>query len=320
MKEKKEYKIKTFAVIAAAAVFAVLAVMTIFAFGTRYTGFSAEKTAVQFADTIAQTGDGYNAYKNTILSQNPKLKYGDFLRRAYMAPFVNEDAEKAEFVGTGSQDEQQKTDALYSEMYLYYAKLLKKYGWDDCDSMMRRFLKKLVKVRSEIYGDKYMDTEFMFAVLEGSVASYGEYLTGSDEVLAADGKTVLRPAVTGLYDSVWGDGWKLTTGASGTAEVTGADLETYKKELGERLAKIVSAGVKKAEKFKAAGGSEEDAQAMREAFEGLDCAADVEEIKIVTVDVLLDGEKLKSVDIPVLKIGSGWYVDNTNIDTTPLYF
>ena len=63
-KEKKGFNAALYAVIAGIVVAVLLALITIFAFTTRYTGFSAEKVAQAYVDTIVQTGDGYNAYKN----------------------------------------------------------------------------------------------------------------------------------------------------------------------------------------------------------------------------------------------------------------
>ena len=62
-KEKKGFNAALYAVIAGIVVAVLLALITIFAFTTRYTGFSAEKVAQAYVDTIVQTGDGYNAYK-----------------------------------------------------------------------------------------------------------------------------------------------------------------------------------------------------------------------------------------------------------------
>ena len=102
-KEKKGFKPGLYAVVAGIIVAVILVVVTIFAFTTRYTAFAPDKVAQSYVDTIVQTGDGYNAYKMTLVSKN--AKYGDFIRNAYMAPFVNEEAEQAEFVGTGSEEE-----------------------------------------------------------------------------------------------------------------------------------------------------------------------------------------------------------------------
>jgi len=43
-----------------------------------------------------------------------------------MLPYINEDAEKASFVGTGTDEEIAKTDEVYDTMYDYYVELLQK--------------------------------------------------------------------------------------------------------------------------------------------------------------------------------------------------
>ena len=125
-KEKKGFNAALYAVIAGIVVAVLLVLITIFAFTTRYTGFSAEKVAQAYVDTIVQTGDGYNAYKNTLVSKNQK--FGNFVINGYMKPYINEDAEKASFVGTGSDEEITKTDEVYDTMYEYYVGLVAKYG------------------------------------------------------------------------------------------------------------------------------------------------------------------------------------------------
>ncbi len=75
---KKGFKAGLYAVIVGVVLAVVLTVMTVFAFTTRYTGFKPEKVARQYVDTIVQTGDGYNSYKNTLLSQNKKAQVRRF--------------------------------------------------------------------------------------------------------------------------------------------------------------------------------------------------------------------------------------------------
>ena len=83
---KKAFKPGLYAVIAGVVVAVVLVVITIFAFTSRYTAFSPEKVAQAYTDTIVQTGDGYNAYKNTLVSKN--AKFGNFIIDAYMKPYI----------------------------------------------------------------------------------------------------------------------------------------------------------------------------------------------------------------------------------------
>ena len=85
-KEKKGFNAALYAVVAGIVVAVALVLITIFAFTTRYTGFSNEKVAQAYVDTIVQTGDGYNAYKNTLVSKNQK--FGKFVTNAYMLPYI----------------------------------------------------------------------------------------------------------------------------------------------------------------------------------------------------------------------------------------
>ena len=201
-KEKKGFNAALYAVVAGIVVAVALVLITIFAFTTRYTGFSNEKVAQAYVDTIVQTGDGYNAYKNTLVSKNQK--FGKFVTNAYMLPYINEDAEKASFVGTGTDEEIAKTDEVYDTMYDFYVELLQKYGLDDIDAVFNDYFAKLSEVRKEVFGDEYMDTDFMFSVFESNVSKYGKSLTGTEEELGADDKTVIQKATTGKYQKMFG--------------------------------------------------------------------------------------------------------------------
>ena len=72
-KSKKGFNTGLYGVIAGVLVAAILVGMTIFAFTTRYNAFSPEKVAVAYTDCIVQIGDGYNAYKQTLVSRNQKF-------------------------------------------------------------------------------------------------------------------------------------------------------------------------------------------------------------------------------------------------------
>ena len=309
MAKKKEFKVGLYAVIVSIVLAVVLGAITVFAFRTRYTAYSPEKVAVQFADTIVQTGDGYNAYKNTLLAQNPKLKYGDFIRNAYMRPYVNEDAPQAEFVGTGSAEEQEKIDTVYNLMYEYYVGLLEHVGWDDYDTFFTSYFEKLVEVRHQIYGDDFMNTDYMFSALEANAATYGESLTGAEEQIADDGKTVLRKATQGLYQQMYGADYRLTVTVAAKEELSVDNAEDYISALEERLTDAVEKGT-----VKAAGDT-----AMLSAFEGLSCAGEVNAVELLTVTISAGDSISATVEIPVVRIGNSWYVDNTNIDTSGLY-
>ncbi|MBR5113133.1 MAG: hypothetical protein IK097_06885, partial [Clostridia bacterium] len=72
---KKEFNTKLYGIFAIIIVAAALVALTLFAYTSRYTALSPEKTARLFVDTIVQSGDGYNAYKNSLLSYEGK--FGD---------------------------------------------------------------------------------------------------------------------------------------------------------------------------------------------------------------------------------------------------
>ena len=315
MAEKKEFKAGLYGVIAGILVAVLLVGMTVFAFTSRYNAFSSEKIAQSYADTIVQSGDGYNALKVSLVSKNQK--FGNFVINAYMAPFVNdgEDVEVNEILGSGSDEEAQILDEVYNTMYDYFIELNNTVGLENYDEFYTAYFTKLKQVRTEVIGDDYMDTEFMFSVFESNVATYGESLTGCEEKLAADGETVLKQASTGKYQEMFGDGYVLTTSVAQENDLTADEVEQYKADYSKRIAPIIENG-----KAKAAALDEEKAGSMNDAFANLDCADEISEVKACTVEVkTADGNVVASTVINVVKIGNSWYVDNTNSDTSALY-
>ena len=317
--KKSKFNIKVYAAAVIVILTAVIVILTVFTFKSRYNAFSPEKTAQSFVDGIVQSGDGYNAFKLTLVSKNQK--YGSFITDAYMAPYVNEEAEKASFVGTGSEEEAAKTDELYGVMYDFFFSLVDGKGFDDYDGFFTSYFKKLSEVRKEIYGDEFMDTEFMFSVLESNVDRFGKSLTGSDEVLAADGKTVLSEATVGRYQERFGEDYKFVTFAEVTEDLDEATVKEYAASYKERIAPLASSGEERAK----AAGFESDydrAEAMIAAFKKLDCSDEISAVKKLAVNVALDASDttVASIELYVVKIGSSWYVDETNVDTTGLYY
>ena len=148
---KSGFKPGVYAVFAILFVAAFLVIATIFAVKTHYTGFNSEKTAVSYVDTIVQNADGYNAYKQTLVSKNQK--YGNFIINAYMKPYVNDgdDVEQREFADT--EEEAAVKTPLYNTMYEYYKELVSTYGWDNYDSIFSNYFAKLAELRKELYGD-----------------------------------------------------------------------------------------------------------------------------------------------------------------------
>ena len=319
---KKGFKAGVYAVIVTIILAVVLTAMTIFAFTTRYTGFKADKVAQQYVDTIVQTGDGYNAYKNTLVSE--KQKYGNFVINAYMAPYVNDgdDVKQADFVGKGDDKEQKAIDEVYNTMYDYYVELINQYGWDNYDAVFSNYFAKLKEVRHAVYGDDFMDTEYMFGALESNVTTYGENLTGADEVLADDGKTVLKEAFDGKYTEVFGKDYKLTSVVKSCDELSGSDKDAYVNEFKTRIKPVAESGTAKAESFKLQDTDDSTPKSdMVDAFANLDCSDSIESVAKAEVEVQDQNEKVVAAqEVYVVKIGNCWYVDNTNIDTKGLYF
>ena len=62
---KKEFNLKIYAAVVFFVIAGLLATITVATYKSRYNGFSPEKTATAFVQSIVETGDGYNAYKNT---------------------------------------------------------------------------------------------------------------------------------------------------------------------------------------------------------------------------------------------------------------
>lgn len=293
-KEKKGFKAGVYAVFAGIIVAVILVGLTIFAFTSRYTAFAPEKVAQVYTDTIVQSGDGYNAYKYTLVSKNQK--FGDFIINAYMNNYVNEDAEQSEIIGTGNAEEIEKLDAIYSTMYDYYVELVNTVGFDDYDTLYNSYFTKLKEVRHEIIGDDFMNTEFMFGVFEANVAQYGESLTGTEEELASDGKTVVKQATVGKYQELYGEDYKLTTTVESVTAVS--DVDAYVEAYTARVANDIKG----------------------EAFNSLDCSNDISDVVEANVVVKTqDGTIVAEQKVYVVKIGNSWYVDDTNTNTSALY-
>lgn len=319
MAKKKEFKAGLYGILAGVIVAVVLVGLTIFAFTSRYTAFSPEKTAQTYVDGIVQTGDGYNALKTTLVSKNQK--FGDFVINAYMRPYVNDgkDVKKNDQIGTGSAEETQMLDKIYSDMYGVYCELIANVGLDDYNTFYNTYFTKLKEERKAVLGDDYMDTEFMFGVFESNVATYGESLTGTEEQLAQDKKTVLKEASTGKYQELYGKDYKLTAEVSSSTDV---NVDEYVAQYKERIALIANYGEEKASIY---GITDVDDKHkfksnMVDAFAKLDCSDSITQAKDVAVEVKnQNGDIVATVNVSVVKIGNSWYVDNTNTDTSSLY-
>ncbi|MGN1123115.1 MAG: hypothetical protein ACI4RR_02130 [Eubacterium sp.] len=318
---KKEFKPGLYAVFAGVIVAVLLVVITIFAFTTRYTAFSPEKVAQTYVDTIVQTGDGYNAYKNTLVSKNSK--YGDFIRSAYMLPYVNDgdDVKQAEFVGTGSDEESKALDEVYSTMYGYYVELLNTYGFDDYNSIYANYFAKLAEVRKDVYNDEYMDYEYMFGAFEANVSAYGSSLTGTDEVIAQDGKTVLQEKTIGKYQEMYGEDYRLTATVKECTQLSADEAKAYVAEYKERITPVAQMGSAKADEFGLSDTDDDTPKSnMTDAFAALDNSEAISNVAKCVVEVTLDdGTVVATQEVYVVEIGNSWYVDDTNAETSALY-
>jgi len=341
-KDKKGFSAGAYAVVASIVLAVVLVVLSIFTVATKYTGFAPDKVAQAYVDGIVQTGDGYNAYKTTLVSKN--MKYGDFIRAAYMRPYVNDEVEQADFVGTGSTQEQEAVDSVYNTMYAYYVELIKTYGYDDYDAVFDNYFKKLVEVRHNVYGDDYMSMDYMFGAFEANVQTYANSLTGTKRVFANDDKTILTEESIGAYQIMFGemqevevdalvDGkkqtvtekqpvYKLTTTVTSCEELSAEEAKAYVEEYSARIKPVAQSGEAKADSF---GLTDIDKKHtyktdMVDAFAKLDCTEDIQGVAKVALEVKTQsGELVATQELYVVKIGKSWYVDNTNIDTSGLY-
>ena len=301
---KKGFNLKIYAAVTFFVIAGLLAAITVATYKSRYNGFSPEKTAVAFVQSIVETGDGYNAYKNTIVSKN--YKYGDFIREYYMYPVIyaecdyeigadtddlkgfNDDSFKGEKT---LNDDGTLSGQVIETMYDYYADLMKKYkGWDNYDGVFTDYFKKLCEVREEVFGDKYMTDEIMFTALESNVRTYGESLTGTEDEF--DTNTGIQTSVKtiGAYQKAFGEDYKFTYEIKETVDLSCSNapwseidqhtdmLETYKTS-----------------------------------------TDDMSALNYVVVEVKANGETIATQNVNVVKIKSTWYVDNTTIDTSALY-
>lgn len=299
-KKEKGLNLKLYAVVAFFAVLAALVLITVFTFRAKYTAYHPEEVARTFTDTVVQTGDGYNAYKNALVSKSQK--YGDFIREQYMYPIIyreagykaGDDTKKLKgFNDETYMGEKTKNDdgslqgQVIDTMYDYYVELVAN-GWDDYGTIFTKYFAKLVEVRKAVFGDDYMTDEIMFTALESNVLTYGQSLTGTEDVF--DENTGLQTSFksVGAYQTAYGEDYKLTTAVKAEKEM---DLAVYKAALPADT--LATYGVQ---------------------------AADIGAVKCYTVTVTTaDGKEVTQADIVVAQIKNSWYVDNTATDTAALY-
>lgn len=300
VKKEKEFNFKLYATVVFFAVLAALIAIVYTTFTSRYTAFHPERVAEAYVDTIVQTGDGYNAYKNSLLSV--KQKYGDFIREYYMNPLINRDV-TTDTVTDGSlsmgynddsfKGEKTKNDdgslqgQLIDAMYPYYEELISENGWDNYDLIFTSYFNKLIETRREIFGDDYLSDEIMFTALEANVRTYGEKLTGTEDKF--DENTGMQTSFKseGVYEKAFGEAYRITATADEGKEL---DIADYLLGLDN-------------ETFATYGFARER----------------ISNVKEYTVKVACGEEELCEVKVTLVKLGRSWYVDSASTDTTALY-
>ncbi len=303
-KIKKELNTKLYAVIAFFLVLAFLVSVSAVTFKSKYNAFHPDKVAVAFTESIVNRGDGYNSYKNTLISKN--YKYGDYIREYYMYPVIylednyqpgmDIDSLENGLNSESKMGEKTKNDdgslagQVIDEMYPYYEQLMTELnGWDNYNTFFTKYFAKLVEVRKDVFGDDYMTDEIMFTALESNVSTYGDKLVGTEDVI--DEKTSVQTSVKtiGIYEKKYGENCVFTYEAINTKDIE--DIEEYKESLDAATLKTYKVSVD-----------------------------DIKEAKTVTVQVKANGTTvIEAFEVNVVKIGSLWYVDNTNTNTTQLY-
>lgn len=299
-KKEKGFNLKLYAVVVFFAVAAALVLIVFFTFRSKYIAFHPEQVASSYVDTIVQTGDGYNAYKISLVSKSQK--YGDYIREYYIYPVIYREAgykpgssikELKGFNDDSYMSEKSKNDngslqgKVIDEMYDYYVELVKN-GWDDYDTVFTKYFDKLCQVREQIFGDKYMTDEIMFTALESNVATYGKSLTGTEDEFDKNTKKQISFKSIGEYEKAYGEDYKLVCEAVGEKDIA---LDAYKAGANKELLDTYGVNID-----------------------------DIKAAKSYTVEVKEQGgETVAKSDITVVEIGSSWYVDNNAADTSPLY-
>lgn len=301
-KKEKGFNLKLYAAAAFFAVLAALVLITVFTFKAKYTAYHPEEVARNYVDTVVQTADGYNAYKNTLVSKSQK--YGDFIRAYYMNPAIyrdtdykpGDDIKDCGYKGYNEEacmGEKSKNDdgslqgQVIDTMYDYYVELAAN-GWDDYNTIFTKYFAKLVEVRKEVFGDDYMTDEIMFTALEGNVLKYGQSLTGTEDEFDKNTGNQTSFKSIGAYQKAYGEDYKFTTAVKAEKAM---DLAAYKAGLSAET--LATYGVQ---------------------------TDDISAVQCYTVTVSTeDGTVVAETDVVVAKIKNTWYVDNTATDTASLY-
>ena len=224
---EKKFNLKVYGIFAIVIVAIVITVLTVFAFMTGYTGFDEEKVAVAYVDTIVQSGDGYNAYKNTTLSKD--LKFGDFIRQQYLYPVIYDGYEAGGSTKdlTGLDDEAKMGEKslnddgtlegeLIDAMYPVFLSLVEaNNGFDNYDVIFTEYVSALKIQRKAVFGDDYFDDSIFFTCFEANVDTYSKSLTGTEETVDSNTGAITQEKSTGAYQVKYGEDYRLETVSEG---------------------------------------------------------------------------------------------------------
>ena len=289
---KKEFNVKLYGILSIIFVALILGLLTVRTFITRYNAFDPGKTASAYVSTIVETGDGYGAYKISLLSKNSK--FGDYIRNNFIYPEIYENYEPGSSTKglKGLNDESLKGEKtkndngalegeLIDSMYPYYKSLIEaNNGWDYYDIIFKSYISRLKEQRKEIFGDDYFDDETFFTCIESNIKTYGEELTGTEDVTDKNTGVQISSASVGEYQKKYGDDYRFTVEIKESKD-TDVIADTALYDI-----------------------SPDSIKGEKEMILTVRCGEEtvIDEIKVYAV-----------------KIGHSWFIDNINTDTGILY-
>ena len=299
---KKEFNTKIYAVVAFVLVLAFLVGVCSITFKSKYNGFDPEKIAIAYTETIVNRGDGYNAYKNTLVSKN--YKYGDYIREYYMYPLIYAESNyqagmdisglqglnSESYMGEKTKNDEGNLDIEVADrMYPYYIQLMTELnGWDKYNTFYIKYFAKLLEVREQVFGDRYMTEEIMLWTLEANVSMYGDKLAGTAPVMDKNTTVLIEEAIPGIYHKKYGIFYSFSYSVTETKDIT---LEEYYEHVDEGTFKTYKIS-----------------------------ADDITAVKAITIKVEESDETVvEAWKVLVVKADGRWYVDNTNTNTATLY-
>lgn len=287
-------KIKLYSIFSVCFIAVFLVLTVVFTFRAKYTAFHPEKLAEGFVETVI-SGDGYNAYKNTLVSKN--AKYGDFIRKSFIEPAVKRDSADGtpdysddSFKGEKTLgDDGTLSGQLISLMFPVYKELVENYGWDNYSAVFGGYIERLIVTREEVFGDKFFNDEVFFTAFEANVSAYCDMLRGTKEAFDENTGIKISEDTKGKYEELFGESFSFAVTAVSENSI---DINEYKNGIDKEL--FASYGVS---------------------------AEDISDARSVSVEVKTkDGKSVAACDVTVVKIGYSWYVDNTSTDTDALYY